>query len=61
MEPRVAQTDPWSDHPSFESLCCAAGRTLCTIEVFDKVAQAIADCAFVTAELPVVLSLEMHW
>ena len=31
-----------------------------TIIHFDEVAAAIAECAFVTSELPVILSLEMH-
>ena len=30
------------------------------METFDEVAKAIAECAFVTSELPVILSLEMH-
>ena len=36
------------------------GHTFVTIEGFGAVAEAIADCAFVTSELPVILSLEMH-
>eukprot|EP00966_Prymnesium_polylepis_P044063 1021471-Prymnesium_polylepis.1 len=29
-------------------------------EHFDEVAKAIGQCAFVTSDLPVILSLEMH-
>jgi len=36
------------------------GGTFCTAEQFSEVARAIAECAFVTSELPVILSLEMH-
>ena len=36
------------------------GHTFCTIEQFNEVAKAISECAFVTSELPVILSLEMH-
>lgn len=36
------------------------GHTFCTVEQFDEVAKAVAECAFVTSELPVILSLEMH-
>ena len=34
--------------------------TFCTVETFDAVAIAIAECAFVTSALPVIMSLEMH-
>ena len=37
-----------------------AGHTFCTIESFNEVAKAVAECAFVTSALPVVLSMEMH-
>ena len=36
------------------------GHTFCTVEQFNEVAKAISECAFVTSELPVILSLEMH-
>jgi len=36
------------------------GHTFCTIENFDAVAEAVAECAFATSQLPVSLSLEMH-
>jgi len=36
------------------------GNTFCTSEAFDAVAKAVADMAFVTSGLPVILSLEMH-
>jgi len=36
------------------------GRTFCTLKPFSAVAKALAECAFVTSELPVVLNLEMH-
>ena len=44
-------------------VCCfsaGTGNTFCTIETFEAVAQGVAECAFVTSELPVALSLEMH-
>jgi len=36
------------------------GHTLCTIELFQSVVAAVAECAFLTSDLPVILSLEMH-
>ena len=36
------------------------GHTFCTVENFSEVAKAIGTCAFVTSDLPVILSLEMH-
>jgi len=36
------------------------GRTFCSLERFEAVAQAVVDCSFVTSSLPVILSLEMH-
>eukprot|EP00966_Prymnesium_polylepis_P335621 7390972-Prymnesium_polylepis.1 len=38
----------------------ARRNTLCTVVAFDAVATAIAECAFVVSELPVVLSLEVE-
>eukprot|EP00966_Prymnesium_polylepis_P015279 353485-Prymnesium_polylepis.2 len=35
------------------------GGTFCTVERFDAVAAAVAECAFLTFELPVMLSLEL--
>ena len=36
------------------------GHTFCTVVHFDAVAKAVAECAFVTSKLPIILSLEMH-
>ena len=36
------------------------GHTFCTVTQFEEVALAIGESAFITTELPVVLSLEMH-
>ena len=36
------------------------GHTFCTVEAFREVAKALSECAFITSELPVVLSMEMH-
>jgi len=36
------------------------GNTFCTSESFREVVSAIAECAFVTSDFPVVISLEMH-
>jgi hypothetical protein len=36
------------------------GHTWCTVERFEDVIKAVAECAFFTSELPVILSLEMH-
>lgn len=36
------------------------GGTFCTVEQFDEVAKAIADCAFTISDYPVIVSLEMH-
>jgi ubiquinone biosynthesis protein UbiJ len=41
-------------------LALVAGHTLCTVEKFNSVASAIADCAFTTSKLPVLLSLEVY-
>jgi|EP00966_Prymnesium_polylepis_P209707 hypothetical protein len=35
------------------------GHTFCTRVLFDDVAAAIGECAFVTTELPIILSLEV--
>jgi hypothetical protein len=43
----------------FEFLC-GSGRTFCTVISFKEVVKAIAEVAFVTSDLPVLLSLEMH-
>ena len=42
------------------ALIVVSGHTFCTVETFSAVAKAVAECAFVTSELPVILSLEMH-
>jgi len=44
----------------FKSPIVTHGHTFCTNETFDAVAKAIGEFAFVTTELPVALSLEMH-
>jgi|EP00966_Prymnesium_polylepis_P144346 hypothetical protein len=36
------------------------GHTFCTVESFEEVATAVADFAFATTRLPVIMSLEMH-
>ena len=36
------------------------GHTFCTIEQFDEVSKALAECTFTVSDLPVLLSLEMH-
>jgi len=36
------------------------GHTFCTVEKFEEVAKAIGECAFITSDLPVILSMEMH-
>jgi hypothetical protein len=36
-----------------------SGHTFCTVEEFGNVANAVAECAFKTANLPVILSLEV--
>ena len=40
-------------------LAVVAGHTFCTVERFQNVVDAIADCAFVTSDLPVILSMEV--
>eukprot|EP00966_Prymnesium_polylepis_P120325 2780436-Prymnesium_polylepis.1 len=37
-----------------------AGHTFCTIERFEEIAKAVRQCGFVTSDLPIILSLEMH-
>jgi len=36
------------------------GNTFCTVEKFEAVIKAVAECAFINSEMPVMLSLEMH-
>ena len=38
------------------SLC---RQTFCSVETFEEVAKAVADCGFTTSDLPVILSLEV--
>jgi len=54
---RQVEIDCW-DGPELPIV--THGHTLCTVEQFEEVAKAIGECAFVTSDLPVVLSLEMH-
>jgi hypothetical protein len=42
------------------NLALFSGHTFCTKVTFERVAEAIAESAFVTSQLPVILSLEMH-
>ncbi|KAL1496398.1 hypothetical protein AB1Y20_016353 [Prymnesium parvum] len=55
---RHVEIDCWDGPP--ENPMVTHGGTLCTVEKFDAVAKAIAECAFVTSPWPVILSLEMH-
>jgi len=54
---RQVEIDCW-DGPELPIV--THGHTFCTVEQFEEVAKAIGECAFVTSDLPVVLSLEMH-
>ncbi|KAL1525655.1 hypothetical protein AB1Y20_020505 [Prymnesium parvum] len=55
---RHVEIDCWDGPP--ENPMVTHGGTLCTVEKFDAVAKAIAECAFVPSPWPVILSLEMH-
>jgi len=55
---RQVEIDCW-DGPAQKPIV-THGNTFCTVETFDRVAKGITDCAFVTSEMPVALSLEMH-
>jgi len=57
---RQLEIDCWDGPRQDPNPKVTHGHTFCTIEKFDAVARAIGECAFITAELPVVLSLEMH-
>jgi hypothetical protein len=47
--------------PSVTDGCLLAGsHTFCTKESFDAVARAVSEYAFITTELPVILSLEVN-
>jgi len=45
---------------TFKSPIVTHGHTFCTSISFEEVAKAVNECAFVTSNLPVILSLEMH-
>ena len=55
---RHVELDCWDgpQHPKITH-----GHTFCTPCSFDEVAIAIAECAFATSDLPVILSLEIHY
>eukprot|EP00966_Prymnesium_polylepis_P308420 7127592-Prymnesium_polylepis.1 len=38
----------------------ADGMTFCTVVKFEEVTKAVAECAFVNSDQPVILSMEMH-
>jgi len=54
---RQVEIDCWDGH---RGPIVTHGGTFCSVETFEAVVEAIAECSFVTSELPVVLSLEMH-
>jgi len=56
---RHVEIDCW-DGASNNKPIVTHGHTFCSSEKFDEVALAVAECAFVTSKLPVILSLEMH-
>jgi len=56
---RQLEIDCW-DGPDPKTPVVTHGHTFCTVEAFQEVAKALSECAFVTSELPVVLSMEMH-
>jgi len=58
QQTRQLEIDSW-DGPNTTPMVTHGG-TFCTKETFDEVARAIDECAFVTSELPIVLSMEMH-
>jgi hypothetical protein len=35
------------------------GHTFCSVETFEEVVKAVADCGFTTSDLPVILSLKV--
>jgi len=56
---RQCEIDCWNGKKNTSPIV-THGHTFCTTEAFDEVAKAVAECAFVASELPVVLSMEMH-
>jgi phosphatidylinositol phospholipase C, delta len=44
----------------YENQFVCSGHTFCTTAMFDDVAAAHQKTAFVTSQLPVIVSLEMH-
>jgi len=57
QECRQLEIDCW-DGPQQPAV--THGNTFCTVETFEAVAKAIAEHAFTTSTMPVVLSMEMH-
>ena len=54
------QIDCWDSRLSIKKMPVVThGNTFCTTEKFDEVAKAVGECAFVAADLPVILSLEV--
>jgi len=54
------EIDCWNGSKANNEPVVTHGHTFCTIEKFDAVAEAVADCMFAASDLPVMLSLEMH-
>mmetsp|Transcript_68515 Transcript_68515/g.205239 ORF Transcript_68515/g.205239 Transcript_68515/m.205239 type:complete len:636 (+) Transcript_68515:126-2033(+) len=55
---RHVEIDCW-DGPKKDPIV-THGHTFCTIERFEEIAKAVRQCGFVTSDLPIILSLEMH-
>ncbi|KAL0266802.1 UNVERIFIED_CONTAM: hypothetical protein PYX00_009250 [Menopon gallinae] len=57
---RCVELDCWDGRSEDEEPIITHGKAMCTDILFKDVIHAIADCAFVTSDFPVILSFENH-
>ena len=57
---RCVELDCWDGKKPEDEIIITHGKAMCTDILFKDVLVAIRDCAFVTSEYPVILSIENH-
>ncbi|KAJ8675594.1 hypothetical protein QAD02_011380 [Eretmocerus hayati] len=57
---RCVELDCWNGKTPDDEIIITHGKAMCTDILFKDVLVAIRDCAFVTSEYPVILSIENH-